>query len=138
MSSTLELHLKSAGYSLTKPRRLVFESLQSSLKPLTMQQLYRSLSRQVNRTTVYRVVALFESLKIIQVVNIGWKYQLELTDQFLPHHHHLSCSRCHITVSFDEPAGFNRIIERVAEANGFWPTDHSLEIKGLCSRCRAL
>jgi len=134
--TSLELHLKDAGFSLTKPRLLVFGILRDS-GPLTMLQLYSKLSGQVNRTTVYRVIELFEELKIAQRVAKGWKYQLELTDDFIPHHHHFTCTNCHKIISFDEPKSFDVMLDTIANHNGFLPTSHTLEIEGLCSDCRA-
>jgi Fur family ferric uptake transcriptional regulator len=135
VESTLALHLKKASFSLTQPRREVFEALQAH-GPLTMLQLYTQLNR-INRTTVYRVIALFEELNIVQRVARGWKYSLELTDEFIPHHHHFTCTKCHKTTSFDEPKSFDALLESVASHNGFLPTGHTLEIEGLCSSCRS-
>jgi Fe2+ or Zn2+ uptake regulation protein len=131
----LEQHLKNVGYSLTEPRRWVFTLLQD-FGPLTMQQLYLKLDGKVNRTTVYRIIELFEELKIAQRVAKGWKYQLELTDEFVPHHHHFTCTNCHKMISFDEPKSFDIILDSVASQNGFFPTSHTLEIEGLCRDCR--
>jgi Fe2+ or Zn2+ uptake regulation protein len=135
VESTLSLRLKKAGFSLTQPRLLVFKVLQNN-GPLSMQELYSRLQARVNRTTVYRVFELFETLKIAQRVAKGWKYQLELTDEFIPHHHHFTCTQCQIMISFDEPESFNEILQTVAMGNGFNPTSHTLEIEGLCRNCR--
>jgi len=137
VESTLELHLKNAGFSLTEPRRKVFAALQVS-GPLSMQELYTRLNGSVNRTTVYRIIELFEELKIAQRVAKGWKYHLELTDEFIPHHHHFTCTNCHKTISFDEPKSFDVMLETISNHNGFLPTGHTLEIEGLCSDCRAI
>lgn len=134
--TTLEVHLRDAGYSLTEPRRRVFAALRDH-GPLSMQQLYSHLRGDANRTTVYRVIELFEQLHIAQRVAKGWKYQLELTDEFIPHHHHFTCTRCHKIISFDEPKSFDVVLEAVANHNGFLPTGHTLEIEGLCSDCHA-
>lgn len=136
VESSLALHLKEAGYSITEPRKLVFLALQDH-GPLTMLQLYTMLKRHVNRTSVYRTIELFEKLNIVQRVAKGWKYSLELTDEFIPHHHHFTCTKCHKTISFDEPKSFDVVLETVANHNGFLPTGHTLEIEGLCSDCRA-
>lgn len=136
VESTLALHLKKAGFSLTEPRILVFEALRDH-GPLTMLQLYTMLKVKVNRTSVYRTVELFEELKIAQRISKGWKYSLELTDEFIPHHHHFTCTKCHKSISFDEPKSFDVVLETVANHNGFLPTGHTLEIEGLCSDCRA-
>ena len=135
VESTLALHLKNAGFSLTEPRLKVFKTLQND-GPLSMQELYSRLEG-VNRTTVYRVIELFEELNIAQRVAKGWKYHLELTDEFIPHHHHFTCTNCHKTISFDEPKSFHVMLETVANHSGFLPTGHTLEIEGLCSDCRA-
>ncbi len=137
VESTLALHLKKAGYSLTEPRMQVFAILQTD-GPLSMQSLYTRLRSNVNRTTVYRTIELFEDLNIAQRVAKGWKYHLELTDDFIPHHHHFTCTSCHKTISFDEPKSFDVILESVSHHNGFMPTSHTLEIEGLCSSCRVL
>lgn len=135
VNSTLALHLKTAGHSLTEPRQLVFAALRCDA-PISMQDLYTRLQGKVNRTTVYRVIELFEELHIAQRVAKGWKYKLELTDEFIPHHHHFTCTHCHNTISFDEPAGLDVMLESIANHNGFTSTSHTLEIEGLCSNCR--
>lgn len=128
------LHLKNAGYNSTKPRELVFKSLQENA-PLSMHELYTSLQNDVDRTSVYRTVALFEKLHIAQRVAKGWKYRIELTDEFVPHHHHFTCTQCHASLSFDEPALLDNMLETVARQNGFVVSAHTLEIEGLCSAC---
>lgn len=134
--STLSLHLKKAGYSLTKPRRLVFLALQEHA-PLSMHALYSSLQKDIDRTSVYRTVALFEKLHIAQRVSKGWKYTIELTDEFVPHHHHFTCTRCHASYSFDEPALLDNMLDSVARQNGFVISAHTLEVEGLCSSCHS-
>jgi Fe2+ or Zn2+ uptake regulation protein len=134
--TTLALHLKNAGYSLTQPRQLVF-SILTEHGPLSMQELYTHLKTKANRTTVYRVIALFEQLGIAQRVAKGWKYKLELTDEFVPHHHHFTCTNCHASISFDEPALMPTMLATLSNHNGFIATKHTLEIEGLCSNCRA-
>jgi Fe2+ or Zn2+ uptake regulation protein len=131
--STLDTYLKEAGYSLTEPRRKVFKALRDC-GPLSMQELYSQIDG-VNRTTIYRVIELFEELKISVRVAKGWKYKLELTDQFVPHHHHFTCTNCHKSISFDEPVELDSMLSVIADNNGFKISSHTLEIEGLCSEC---
>lgn len=135
VSEALAAQLKDAGYSLTAPRRLVFETLQQKA-PLTMQELYSRLKSQVNRTSVYRTFALFEQLGIAQRVAQGWKYKIELTDRFVPHHHHFTCLKCQRVTSFDEPELLDNMLSAVARHDGFQISSHTLEIEGLCASCR--
>ena len=89
----LKKTLKERGQSLTRPRQLVFSALQGK-EPQTMHQLVTACAVQIDRASVYRTVAVYERLGIIQRLQIGWKYKLELSDAFQRHHHHLTCLKC--------------------------------------------
>lgn len=125
--------LKESGHSVTKARVAVFGALLGS-EPLSMAGLVRKVP-EVDRASVYRAVNLFERLGVVQRVNIGWKYKLELTDRFAAHHHHLSCTNCGRTVEMSE-LELEQLIHSLAAAHDFTPTAHQIEIQGLCSRCR--
>jgi len=131
----LKISLKKAGYSVTEPRILVFNALQDNER-LTMKKLYSLLSPEVDRTTVYRVIDLFESLNIVQKVSNGWKYTLELTDAFVPHHHHFTCNSCGRVISFDEPNLLESMLEDLSESQELQITGHTLEVVGTCKDCR--
>lgn len=90
----------------------------------------------VDRASIYRTVALFEKLGIVQRLQIGWKYKLELTDSFIHHHHHLSCSQCGKIVALPENADLEAALLALATSRGFSAQDHQLEIRGLCGDCR--
>ena len=92
---------------------------------------------QVDRASVYRAVDLFERLGIVQRLNTGWKYKLELSDKFAEHHHHLTCLRCGRTIAMNE-GELEQLIGRLAEKHGFLPTAHQIEIQGLCAECQKM
>jgi Fur family ferric uptake transcriptional regulator len=133
----LQITLRSNNLSATKPREIVFRALLGN-EPQSMQQLVNRCKDDINRASVYRTVALYERLGIIQRLQIGWKYKLELTDSFMHHHHHLSCSRCNAVIPITEDVGIERRILALAKAQGFAPQDHQLEIRGLCADCQAI
>jgi len=137
MNEKLASTLKSRGYSLTKPRQAFFSALQSGT-PRTMHELSMDLSSVMDRASIYRTVELFEELGIVVRVQQGWKYRIELSDQFSPHHHHITCLNCGRVLSFDEPAGLDRLLNEIAIKCGFTNKYHSLEISGLCPECRKL
>jgi Fe2+ or Zn2+ uptake regulation protein len=126
--------LKKNGYSYTKTRRRVFNALADS-GPLSMSQLTNKVRKHVDRTSVYRTVDLFEKLEIINRLQIGWKYQLELSDLFTDHHHHATCIQCGTVYSLDMEASLESGINRLAETAGFLPKSHTLEIRGICPEC---
>jgi Fur family peroxide stress response transcriptional regulator len=133
---TVNATLKQHGYSTTKTRQAVFGALIDS-GPLTMAQLVNKVHSVADRTSVYRTVGLFEKLGIINRLQIGWKYKLELSDLFTDHHHHATCLQCGTVLSLDENPQLEAKINNLAKSVGFHPTNHSLEIRGLCQDCSA-
>ena len=130
----LKVRLKKAGYSNTKTRRLVFDTL-ANQEPQTMHDITHKLATTVDRASTYRTIDLFEKLGIVQKLHIGWKYKIELTDAFHDHHHHMSCLKCGSLTSLDGDSHIEKDIEELAKQHGFTITLHQLEISGYCSNC---
>jgi Fur family transcriptional regulator, ferric uptake regulator len=132
-TDSLKSLLKRNGQSVTKTRLAVFEALNGQ-EPLSMHELVERV-RSADRASVYRTVDLFERLGIVQRLNTGWKYKVELSDKFAAHHHHLTCTRCGTTVQMNEEE-LEAVIDRLARAHSFLPSAHQIEIQGICSSCR--
>lgn len=120
--------------SLTRPRQIVFSALLGR-EPQTMAQLVVACKDKVDRASIYRTIALFEQLGIVQRLQIGWKYKLELSDTFHHHHHHLTCLKCGQTIPFDEDQALEKKLKTIAESKNFTMQGHQLEIQGLCQPC---
>lgn len=125
--------LRASGQSITKARLSVFAALLGQ-EPLSMHALTEQVSG-VDRASVYRAVELFERLGIVQRLNTGWKYKVELTDKFAAHHHHLTCTRCGRAIAISE-TDLEHAIEKLAAAHDFSPTAHQIEIQGICTNCK--
>lgn len=125
--------LKASGQSVTKARLQVFGALLGQ-EPLAMHTLVERAGK-VDRASVYRAVDLFERLGIVQRLNTGWKYKLELSDKFAEHHHHLTCTSCGSTTPINE-AELEALITKLAAAHHFMPSVHQIEIQGLCEQCQ--
>jgi len=134
---TLYRTLKEHGYSLTKPRQAVFEALVDT-EPQSMAEIIEATQGLLDRASVYRIIALFERLGIVNRIQMGWKYKLELSDSFSYHHHHATCLRCGRIVTLPENNDLEQKIQILALINGFIIKDHQLEIRGLCPKCQAL
>jgi Fur family ferric uptake transcriptional regulator len=132
---TLAGVLKQHGYSLTKTRQQVFNALADS-DTLTMAQLSRKLSHKMDRASVYRTIDLFEKLGIVNRLQIGWKYKLELSEAFAGHHHHATCMQCGVVTAFEEDFDLESDIMKLASDMDFILTSHSLELRGLCKNCQ--
>ncbi len=143
--TALKKVLKEHGSSLTSARLKVFEAL-TGHEPQSMAELIRQVDEKVNpavsndsrvnRASVYRTIALFEQLAIVHRLNTGWKYKLELTGRFMHHHHHLTCVSCGNIFPLPEDSRMEQYIHDLATSQHFLPSDHQLEIRGLCRVCQ--
>lgn len=132
--SALKTVLSEHGYHSTKAREATFGLLVSP-EPQTMSAVLSKAQGKVDRVSVYRNIDLFEKLGIVKRIYTGWKYKLELTDAFLPHHHHLSCTQCGTIIDIEDESHIDSFIEEVAAKFGFTPLSHQFEIEGLCKVC---
>ncbi len=131
---TLKAILKKNKSSLTKPRQEVFDLLWKQ-GPQSMQVLVQRGQDKVDRATIYRTVELFERLGIVNRLNIGWKYKVELSDIFADHHHHFHCTNCQSTFPLPGNPMLETMIDSAAAKVGYSPRGHQLEIYGLCPNC---
>lgn len=129
--------LKQHNYSITQPRKIVFELLWLQ-EPQSMNQLVKRSKDKIDRASLYRAIDLFEKLELVKRIYIGWKYKIELNEQFSHHHHHLTCLECGKIISFEEGTGIEKVLRELAHSNNFEIKDHQLEIQGFCSSCKAL
>ena len=126
--------LHRAGYSITAARRRVFKALQST-EPLTMRQII-SRCRSVDRASVYRTIGLFEELGIIERLQSGWKYRIELSDSFNRHHHHATCLICGRALDIPADTRLEIRLYEIAELLNFQLERHQLELQGICADCQ--
>ncbi len=126
--------LKQRGYSITRSREIVFNTLSGST-PLTTADLIKRINKRIDRVSVYRTIKLFEELGIIQRLNFGFKYKLELSDRFAEHHHHLTCIGCNRITDINKKE-LEAFINSIASDKEFLPSAHQIEIQGYCKKCR--
>jgi Fe2+ or Zn2+ uptake regulation protein len=123
------------GISLTAQRRTVLEILPTLNHP-TVDDIWgevRNALPEVSRTTVYRILEHFASLRIIRKVchpGAVARYE-DRTDR----HHHLLCTRCGAMSDMDNPA-FDQI-EIPGKELGFTIEDYSIQFRGICHECSA-
>lgn len=128
--------LKQHGQKSTNARQLVFKALLDK-EPQTMQEIYTYCEGLADRSSVYRTIALFEQIGIVKRLQIGWKYKLELSDDFHHHHHHLTCLRCGKTTPLEEDKELEKRLKILSDKQDFHITEHQLEIQGYCRNCQA-
>jgi Fur family ferric uptake transcriptional regulator len=106
-------------------------------KPLTVQEVHQQFhDTTADLASIYRSINLFYDLGILIKLDFHDKqYRYELSDVFVPHHHHLICKQCgHIDNVFEQclPGGFEEEIRRQC---GFEVESHVLEFYGVCESC---
>lgn len=129
--------LVGAGLSNTKPRKSVFEAL-LKLKhaPVTIAELIELTRETADRATVYRTIDSLEKANIIKRIYTGWKFSLELNDDFGDHHHHITCIKCGVIHATHDHAALERELNLLAQGCGYAMTDHQLDIRGICKKCQ--
>lgn len=130
--------LKDTKTSNTTVRSAVFGTLyEHEHEPLSMSELISLTEVHGNRASIYRSVKRLEKIGIIRRLHIGWKYKLELSDEFHGHHHHLTCTNCGATHATHDDDDFEKLLRNLATKHGYAITDHQLDIKGLCAKCQS-
>ncbi|MDB5169825.1 MAG: transcriptional regulator, Fur family transcriptional regulator, ferric uptake regulator [Candidatus Saccharibacteria bacterium] len=132
----LRLILKNQGHQITKAREATFRLLLHS-EPQSLNEILMKADGQVDRVTIYRNIDLFEKLGIAHRIYIGWKYKIELSDEFTGHHHHLSCLRCGKVIDIEDETHIDEFIQDVAKKFGFQPRRHQFEVDGYCQDCQS-
>ncbi len=128
-----EEKLRASGQSVTQTRKAVYAALQGQ-EPLSMRELVER-TQEVDKASVYRTVSLFEKLGIVQRLQTGWKYKLELTDDFHEHHHHATCLQCGTSFILPENSSLESEVSQLVDGLGFVIKSHQLEIQGYCKKC---
>lgn len=121
---------------ITRPRLAVYEALERTKEPASLRNLVETLPG-IDRVSIYRTLELFEQLRVITVVHIGWKKRYELAAAYQRHHHHhLACTQCGSITEINSER-LEDVIHTLTGAHHFTPTGHTFEITGLCNNCRA-
>ena len=126
--------LKDNNCRITNARLATFKLITDS-KPLSIAEILSKAGPSIDRVSVYRNLELFQKLGVVNRVNIGWKHKFELSEEFVGHHHHMTCASCHSVFEIEDEAHIDEFIHSVAEKVGFVPASHTFEIDGTCKSC---
>lgn len=128
--------LKRKEIKITKGRIEIFNILKNSENSLPAERIYQ-ISRDndinINLSTIYRTLELFEDKAIIEKITLPdgvFSYKLKGET----HRHQLECDICHKEVEI--PCPMLQIQELVQSSTGFTLTDHDLVMKGVCKDCK--
>ncbi len=123
------------GYRITNAREETFKLLLTQ-QPQSIKKLISRSNGKIDRVSIYRNIELFEKLGIANRVYTGWKYKIELSENFVAHHHHLSCLSCGQIIDIEDEKHIDEFIDIVSKKVGFKPQRHIFEVEGYCKNCR--
>ncbi len=132
--------LAGSGYRKGGARNAVVELLDQQSCAVTAQEideLLRTQGRAVGRASVYRILELLTTLKLVQRIDVGQgvaRYERHQPDG--DHHHHMVCDGCGLVAPFEDPT-LEQAIEQVSRRLSFAVAEHDVVLHGACRDCRA-
>lgn len=127
---------KEKRIKITKSRIEIFKILSESKDSLAVEDIYnlcKERDAKTNLSTVYRTLDLFYSHDMVDKIDLGQgKYTYTLKEE--SHKHILKCNVCNSEI--EVPCPMKQIEEILKNQTGFTLTEHSLELKGICNKCK--
>jgi Fe2+ or Zn2+ uptake regulation protein len=130
--------LDRGDHRLTQPRLAVARSIAGRGSHFTAADLIadsRERGVRVGRATVFRALDLFESLRLLERIDLPSGEHAYVACE-PRHHHHVACSGCGRTVEVDD-LGLRSVVDDIAQRTGFAIEGHRLELYGRCPGCQA-
>jgi Fe2+ or Zn2+ uptake regulation protein len=128
--------LKKCKIKNTKARAAIIGILDRSIISLDAEEIYRKCAEkgvEINFSTVYRTLDLFEEKGIVEKFDLGnGKYSFVLRRE--AHKHLLQCRLCRKEVEIDCP--MQQVEELIRNRTGFSSIEHELKIEGICEECK--
>lgn len=135
------LRLAGLDQRYTHLRRVLVETLAAAGRPLTIPEILVS-APELPQSSAYRnMTALIDVGIVRRVAGSDDHGRFELAEELSGHHHHLVCATCgkvedvHPSPKLERALG--EAARAVAEEQGYQVTEHQLELRGRCPKCRA-
>lgn len=132
---TLQQRLQQAGLRATRQRLEILVALEQAGQACSAEEIFRRCAPgQTNLSTVYRTLNTFCQVGVLcRTLQADGVYTYYLAGAH--HRHQLVCTACglRLELPFCPMAELEQTLTREA---GFRITGHSLELTGLCPRCK--
>jgi Fe2+ or Zn2+ uptake regulation protein len=137
VSDFLQEAFRESGRRLTPQRRLILEVLESSDQHLDAEAIYdqaRVLDPNVSLATVYRALAVFKKMGLIEEHRLGEEHSHYEPIRDEPHYH-FTCLSCGKITEFDTPL-VDQIKQELSERTKVRVTSAHLHLSGYCPQCQ--
>jgi Fur family ferric uptake transcriptional regulator len=122
---------------LTRQRQAVADALEDIDQFRSAREIHavlRDRGNSIGLATVYRTLQLLADHDEVDVIRSA-DGEAGYRRCSGTHHHHLVCRSCGATVEVEGPA-VERWTRAMADEHGYADVSHTLEIFGVCARCR--
>ncbi|WP_373531917.1 Fur family transcriptional regulator [Vampirovibrio sp.] len=138
--------LKSKGFRITRPRKLVLDLLDQSNIALSAYEIKDALDvagEKIDTVSVYRILECLDEQGLIHRVMSSGKVKkclLEAESDCQLHqkdhcHHLLICQQCN-RIEETHCTGISAMVKKLEKQINFQIQSHHLEFMGLCQNCR--
>jgi Fur family transcriptional regulator, ferric uptake regulator len=140
LHSVVARRLRLIDQRYTPGRRAIVDLLGTAGHPVSIGDIGERLPR-LPRSSAYRHLTVLHSAGLVRRVTASDEFtRFELAEDLTEHHHHLLCVNCGKVIDVTLPADFERqvadAISQLADAEGFQPSSHQLDVLGVCAGCR--
>ena len=121
----------------TKKKTFIEHVFSATSEPISIREVFRQVEKMYPKTaysTVFRTVMRLEQEKKIHAVD--WRERGSRYEWAgMPHHHHITCQICGAVQDLED-ADVNYDDEKIRKKTGFITKHHSIELEGICAKCR--
>ena len=133
-----ESYLGNHNLRMTPERRAVLETILNREGHFDAEELLQFLRRKrktVSRATLYRTLEHLVLAGLVKKHSFGRGHAQYEHIYNRKHHDHMVCERCGTVIEFVNEE-IERLQDEMCERYGFQPTNHIMEIFGICKSCR--
>src|SRR5215472_6591768 len=139
MHDVVERRLRLVDQRYTTGRRAIVELLVSAGHPVSIGDIAERLPG-LPRSSAYRHLTDLHAAGLVRRVTGSDEFtRFELAEDLTEHHHHLLCINCGKVTDVTLPADLEQqvtgAITALADAEGFQPHSHRLDVLGECASC---
>jgi Fur family ferric uptake transcriptional regulator len=143
-AEVIRRRLHAAGLKCTPQRREIFDeivrigghfSAEDLVERFRSRRGKRATQPVISRATVYRTLSILVQCGLVREVLFTENHTHYEAAYSRTHHEHMICTKCGRAIEFDD-SDLERALHKAARAAGFSPVSHTIEVYGLCDRCR--
>lgn len=139
LHDVVRTRLRRIDQRYTTGRRALVDLLRLAGHPVSIADISGALP-ELPRSSAYRHLVDLQSAGVVRRVAANDEFaRFELAEDLTEHHHHLLCTACGTVIDITPSRAFERTVARhldgLAEAAGFVPQAHRVDVLGVCAAC---